>query len=81
MTDTPTPRTEQEARYWDGDNNSDAVPADFARQLERELAEALRVIAWLRSGGLNRFNHTAEGIRPESVAAHLASSPEKGWKP
>ena len=56
---------------------SDTPRTDTA---EARIAELERTIAWLRSGGHNRFNHTVDGIRPESVSAHLASSPPPEWK-
>ena len=49
--------------------------------LQDECFRLRREVAWLRSGGLNRFNHTSSGIRRESVAAHLASSPPADWEP
>ncbi len=41
MSDTPTPRTDANIQVSESDCMKDVVPADFARQLERDLAEAL----------------------------------------
>lgn len=71
---------------------TDAVDIDDAainykrlcRQLERELAEAHRVIAWLRGGyhygkvWVNGFGE--ESVRLSDVHDFLASSPPVEWK-
>jgi hypothetical protein len=51
MSDTPTPRVGEQIVYLLDDtmNEVESVPAEFARQLERELADALEQVAILRS--------------------------------
>ncbi len=46
MSDTATPRTDAFMKYCFGDDR-EFIPADFARQLERELAEAQRNIDFM----------------------------------
>ena len=54
MSDTPTPRTDAEKRWaMDVNGSNEVVCADFARQLERELAEARDRIDDLTATGIH----------------------------
>jgi hypothetical protein len=75
-----TPRTDAVLECVDGDPYliEPTKLADFAREIERELA-------WLRSGG-NLPRSTYRGVTRlvvafDTVEAHLASKPPENWKP
>ena len=65
MSDTPTPRTDAEKRWaMDVNGSNEVVCADFARQLEREFAEADGTISHLRmENGLIEFYKCRDQIK------------------
>ena len=53
---------------------------EIAEQLEEELAEATRVIVWLRSGGnLFHYSRIDRPLTYAEVGEHLDSNPPLDW--
>lgn len=89
--DTPATNalwTESDMPWWEDVRKLERRARDAetrVAELERELAEAHRVIAWLRGGyhygkvWVNGFGE--ESVRLSDVHEFLASSPPKEWKP
>lgn len=94
MSDTPRTDAAVDMFYdavdYDGVSIHEKVSAEDMRQLERELAEAKRTIAWLRACPLPEepFPVPAFGsLRHEwnrlveHYESHLQSNPPEGWQP
>ena len=64
-----TPRTD--AEEWDADLDM-VVDSDFARTLERELAEARKALVWVWDDWQDSENDTPESVRAAVCAAREA---------
>ncbi len=75
MTTTPTPRTDVKTEYYlaaDMSGEVETVPADFARGMERELAEAKRKEAdWQMLADLTKRDLDAERALADRLAGEL----------
>lgn len=71
-----TPRTDAEVKYWKERTSFAVCSADFARQLERELAEANKQVQLLTQGFETRqgtkLREERDHLRNENAALHAA---------
>lgn len=73
MSDTPTPRVDEQIVYLLDDtmNEVEAVPAEFARQLERELAGAYERCTQLEADLADQVKQHGDTIRDYRCLASL----------